>query len=77
MSSFPISSDTSCIATSKCDPRPISQHRAQSDFNLRNTDIAASDWRAEAEARGRAAFEAAVVEPPKAADPLGWLWRHR
>lgn len=32
------------------------------------------DWREEAEARGRAAFEAAVTEPTAApAEPLAWL----
>jgi hypothetical protein len=35
----------------------------------------APDWRGEAEARGRAAFEAATAEPaPKPAEPLAWLW---
>jgi hypothetical protein len=82
MSNFPVVPDTGCIATSKCDPMPISQHRAESDFNLpkrnaRNTDIAASDWRDEAIARGRTAYESAVAEPETTADPLAWLWRHR
>jgi hypothetical protein len=32
------------------------------------------DWRAVAEERGRAAFEAAVAEPQTSVEPLGWLW---
>jgi hypothetical protein len=40
------------------------------DLNLQN---GVSDWRAEAEARGRAAYEAAA-EPQTIAEPLAWLW---
>jgi hypothetical protein len=31
--------------------------------------------RAEAEARGRAAFEAATTEPEPTPEPLSWLWK--
>ena len=82
MSNFPVVPDIGCIATSKRDSRPISQGPGKSDDNLpkrnaRNTDIAASDWRDEAIARGRTAYESAVAEPETTADPLAWLWRHR
>jgi hypothetical protein len=40
-----------------------------------NTDVAASDWRAAAEAGGRLAFEEAVAMPEITAEPLAWLWR--
>jgi hypothetical protein len=78
MSNSPAFSDAGCIATSKCDPRPISQGFGKSDDNprkrdARNTDIPVSDWRAQAEARGRAAYEAAA-EPQTTAEPLAWLW---
>ena len=82
MSNFLVVPDIGRRATSKCDSRPISQGPGKSDDNLtkrnaRNTDIAASDWRDEAIARGRTAYESAVAEPETTADPLGWLWRHR
>jgi hypothetical protein len=86
MSNFPILSDTGCLTTCALAQKPIGtgalQHFAGSDENLpnctaRSTDIAASDWRDEAIARGRAAYEIAVAEPPKAADLLSWLWRPR
>ena len=39
------------------------------------TATPAPDWRQEAEARGKAAFEAATAEPaPTPAEPLAWLW---
>ena len=34
----------------------------------------AADWRAEAEARGRAAFEQAVADPQPPEPALSWLW---
>jgi hypothetical protein len=37
---------------------------------------ASPDWRDEAEARGRAAFEAAVAGPAVQPEPLSWLWRN-
>jgi hypothetical protein len=42
----------------------------------RETETPAVDWRAAAEARGRAAFEQAVAEPRPAPEPaLSWLWK--
>ena len=71
-------SNASCPTTAKCDLRPDSRHLSECGDNLekrnaRNT-AAASDWRAEAEAHGRAAYEAAVAEPQTIAEPLAWLW---
>ena len=68
-----------CFATSRCVSEPILRGSGKSDYNLpkciaRNTDLAASDWRAEAEARGRAAYEAAAAEPQTTEEPLAWLW---
>lgn len=66
------------LTTCALAPEPIGtgtlQHFAASDDNLPN--VAASDWRAEAEARGRLAYEAAVAEPQTTAEQLelAWLW---
>jgi hypothetical protein len=38
----------------------------------KSTPPPAVDWRAEAEARGRAAFEQATAEPPTPAPPAWW-----
>ena len=74
MSNFPVFSDTGSISTSKRDSRPISQHRAESDLNLSKRDAPVSDWRAEAEARGRRAACEAMADPQTTAEPLAWLW---
>src|ERR1035438_8308111 len=58
--------------------------RMQADFRKgldtmpRNTETPASapDWRAEAENRGRAAFESAVADPQPPPEPLSWLWKN-
>jgi hypothetical protein len=55
MSNFSAPADVGCFATSKCVSEPILRGSGKSDYNLpkciaRNTDLAASDWRAEAEA---------------------------
>lgn len=75
MSSFPVYPKT----TSKCHLGPVSRHLAGCGDNLpnctaRSTNVAASDWRAEAEAAGRAASEAILAEPQTIAEPLAWLW---
>ena len=64
---------TTCALARKPIAIGLPRHRAESDDNL--TDVAASDWRGEAEARGRAAYENAVAEPQTTAEPLAWLWR--
>lgn len=73
-----------CLTTCVLAPKPIDtgtlRHFAASDVNLSqrsvgNTDVAASDWRAAAEAGGRLAFEEAVAMPEITAEPLAWLWR--
>ena len=79
MSNFSAPADVGCFATSKCVSEPILRGSGKSDYNLpkciaRNTDLAASDWRAEAEARGRAAFDTAAAVPSTTVDPLAWLW---
>jgi hypothetical protein len=71
---------TTCALARKPIAIGLPRHRAESDDNLtersaRNPDVAASDWRGEAEARGRAAYENAVAEPQTTAEPLAWLWR--
>ena len=64
-----------CFTTYEIAPKPLGmgtlQHFTASDDNL---PVAASDWRAEAEARGRAAYEAAAAEPQTTEEPLAWLW---
>lgn len=81
MSNSPVFSSIGST-TAKCDFRPVPQHLAESDDNLQksnapNTDTGASDWRAEAEARGRAAYESAHAAPQTTAEPLAWLWGKR
>jgi hypothetical protein len=62
------------------EPRALAQRptnpgipRVSATLNVNLPNVAASDWRAAAEARGRAAFENAV-ELQTTAEPLAWLW---
>jgi hypothetical protein len=71
--------DIGGFATSKCVSEPILQGFGKSDCNLpqriaQSTNLVTSDWRAEAEARGRAAFDTAAAVPSTTVDPLAWLW---
>src|ERR1039458_8586977 len=63
-----------CLSTEQNSPNALFTGTmgmsGEQDLNLQN---GVSDWRAEAEARGRAAYEAAA-EPQTIAEPLAWLW---
>jgi hypothetical protein len=77
MSNPPVFSNTGST-TSKCELKPVSRHPAECGDNLptRNAGktVVASDWRAEAEARGRARYKDAAAEPQTTEEPLAWLW---